>query len=110
MLVVSIHVSRFQSWGVFTNDASVAEKDTLCRCFAVGATRRTDPCFYLVPAGLNPGDTYQLVFVTAGGHNAYSTPDIGVYNAFVQAQAELFGSITENYGIHWHAIAFDCYY
>lgn len=40
------------------------------------------------PAGLNPGDRYQLLFVTADFFTATST-DISVYNAEVNAEAAL---------------------
>ena len=57
----------------------------------------------LVPDGLQPGDMYHLVFVTEGTRDATST-DIADYNAFVQAEAERPGAITENFGIEWFAI------
>lgn len=41
-----------------------------------------------LPPGLNPGDTYRLVFVTAGTHTALDT-DIAEYNSFVTTQANL---------------------
>ena len=41
-----------------------------------------------VPPGLNPGDTYRLVFVTDATTNAISG-DIATYNSFVTAQANL---------------------
>ena len=40
-----------------------------------------------LPAGLNPGDEYQLVFLTSGQTDATSN-DIGTYNIFVQGEAE----------------------
>jgi hypothetical protein len=42
----------------------------------------------LLPADLNPGDTYQLVFVTSGTIMARDS-EIRVYNDFVQAAADL---------------------
>ena len=39
-----------------------------------------------VPPGLNPGDTFQLVFVTGSVENP-SSNDIGIYNEFVQTEA-----------------------
>lgn len=39
-----------------------------------------------LPTGLNPGDQYRLVFVTAGARDAQSA-DIGTYNTFVTDQA-----------------------
>ena len=58
-----------------------------------------------VPAGLNPGDEYQLVFVTSGFINAISD-DISVYNDFVNAQAKLNPSLTgTDLGVTWTAIA-----
>jgi len=40
------------------------------------------------PIGLNPGDSYRMVFVTAGTRDALST-DIADYNAFVDGEAGL---------------------
>ncbi len=58
-----------------------------------------------VPAGLNPGDEYQLVFVTSGVIGATS-PDIAVYNDFVNAQAALNPSLTgTDMGVTYSAIA-----
>lgn len=54
-----------------------------------------------VPTGLQPGDTYQLVFVTKGTRDALST-DINDYNAFVQDQANDSGYTA---GVSWKAIA-----
>ena len=52
-----------------------------------------------VPAGLNPGDVYRLVFVTSGTIDATSS-DITTYNDFVNAQASTLGL-----GNIWRAIA-----
>jgi hypothetical protein len=57
-----------------------------------------------VPAGLSPGDTYQLVFVTAGLTDALST-DIADYNNFVQTQAALNPTMTgTDSGVTYSAI------
>ena len=49
----------------------------------------------VVPTGINPGDTYQLVFVTAGTIDALSqSPDIADYHDHAQAQAALNPSMT----------------
>ena len=40
----------------------------------------------IVPTGLNPGDTYRLVFVTSTGRDGTSS-NIADYNAFVTASA-----------------------
>jgi len=59
----------------------------------------------IVPVGLNPGDTYHLVFVTSGGRDATSS-DIDDYNDFVQAQAALSPAITgTDLGVQYFAIA-----
>ena len=60
----------------------------------------------LIPPELegDEGAQYQLVFVTDGARDATSS-NIADYNDFVQSQAEALGSITENYGITWKAIA-----
>jgi len=47
----------------------------------------------VVPAGLSPGGTYHLAFVTHGTTNATSY-NIDDYNSFVQAQAALNPSLT----------------
>lgn len=57
-----------------------------------------------VPAGLMPGDTYHLAFVTRDGIDATST-DIADYNAFVMAQAALNPSLTgTTEGVIWNVI------
>ena len=57
------------------------------------------------PPGLNPGDEYQLVFVTSGTRNGASG-SIADYNAFVQTQAALNPSLTgTDDGISYTAIA-----
>lgn len=56
----------------------------------------------VVPAGLNPGDTYQLAFVTAGTRNA-AFSNISTYNTFVQTEAGLNTSLT-GAGVNWSVI------
>ena len=56
----------------------------------------------LAPAGLSPGDTYQLAFVSSTQTTAVSG-DIGTYNAFVQNLADLAG-IGVSESITWSAI------
>ena len=58
----------------------------------------------LTPTGLNPGDAYQLAFVTSTKIDALSNV-IGVYNAHVQAAADAAFSGTVLDGISWTAIA-----
>jgi len=59
----------------------------------------------VVPAGLSPGDTYQLVFVTDGTIDATSSI-IGNYNTFVQTQATQNAALTgTDMGVTWTAIA-----
>ena len=55
-----------------------------------------------VPAGLSPGDTYHLVFVTSTTRDATST-NIDDYNDFVQAAANAAG-LGDTVGITWKAI------
>ncbi len=57
-----------------------------------------------LPPGLQPGDHYQLAFVTAGARNATS-PDIADYNAFVNAQANLSPDLAA-LATTWRAIAY----
>jgi hypothetical protein len=61
------------------------------------------PAALLVPAGLAPGEPYQLAFVTSLGTGATSG-DIGFYNAFVQAAADAAG-IGATEAVTWSAIA-----
>jgi len=59
----------------------------------------------IIPAGLNPGDTYHLVFVTDGTRDATSS-DIEDYNDFVQGEAALNPVMTgTDLGVQYHAIA-----
>ena len=51
-----------------------------------GIASRSDAAIITVPPGLNPGDTYRLVFVTSLTRDAVSS-DIGVYNDFVSTAA-----------------------
>ena len=58
------------------------------------------------PLGLQPGDTYQLVFVTSGTTAATST-SIASYNAFVTAQAAnnpTLAAFDTLHGVTWTAI------
>src|SRR5271157_2532988 len=48
------------------------------------AVAKADP--FMPPAGLAPGSTYRLVFVTSTTNQATDT-DIGIYNSFVSAAA-----------------------
>jgi hypothetical protein len=56
-----------------------------------------------VPAGLQAGEHYQLVFVTAGARDALS-PDIAAYNLFVNVEANLSPELAA-LGTTWRAIA-----
>ena len=56
----------------------------------------------LMPAGLNPGDTYHFAFATSTTRNAAST-DIADYNAFVQAAADAAG-VGSSEGVDWFVI------
>jgi hypothetical protein len=58
-----------------------------------------------VPVGLQPGDSYHLLFVTRDSRNA-SAAFITSYNNFVQEQAELNPSLTgTDQGITYNAVA-----
>lgn len=56
-----------------------------------------------VPAGLSPGDTYQVAFVTDSVTDAVST-SLSTYDAFVESEAVEPGAITVNWGIGWSPI------
>ena len=57
-----------------------------------------------VPPGLNPGDQYQLVFVTQGTIDGVSAL-FSDYNAFAQSEAALNPSLTgTDQGVTWNAI------
>lgn len=56
-----------------------------------------------IPTGLNPGDTYRLVFVTSTGRDGTSS-NIADYNAFVTAAANSQAALAA-LGTTWTAIA-----
>jgi hypothetical protein len=68
--------------------------------FALSGSAHAEAVF---PAGLNPGDTYRIVFVTSTTRNAQST-NINDYNDFVSAAANL-SSILGGIGTTWTALA-----
>ena len=55
-----------------------------------------------IPSGLNPGDHYQLIFVTSTARDATSS-NISDYNAFVNTAAKHSGSLVSN--VLFYAIA-----
>jgi hypothetical protein len=74
---------------------------------ALAAALLVPPAFagpITLPAGLQPGDHYQLAFVTAGTRDALS-PNIADYNAFVTAQANLSPDLAA-LATTWRAIAY----
>lgn len=68
----------------------------------VGLLVHSAPAAAPVPSGLNPGDTYQLIFVTSGTRDATSL-NVADYNAFVQTAADNAG-IGASMGITWKAV------
>lgn len=77
---------------------------TLFALLALFITPAVTKAAVFVPAGLNPGDTYQLAFATLGTIGATS-PDILTYNNFVQAQAATNPELTgTDMGVNWFAI------
>lgn len=56
-----------------------------------------------IPAGLQPGDTYHLLFNSSTMTNSFSS-DIGFYNDFVQSAADAAG-IGSSEGVTWNALA-----
>ena len=72
---------------------------------AVGLMVATSFADVFVPAGLNPGDYYHLIFTTSGAMVAQND-DIAVYNLFVNTQAALNPALTgTDMGVNWSAIA-----
>lgn len=58
----------------------------------------------VVPAGLNPGDSYHLAFITDGKRDATST-NIADYNVFVTGEAALNPGLTgTTMGVQWFAM------
>ena len=57
-----------------------------------------------LPAGLNPGDKYRIVFVTSGMRDANAT-GLFPYNSFVDDAANAIGTLTEPLNATWKAIA-----
>ena len=68
-------------------------------CLVIALFLISDSAFgsIFVPDGLQPGDMYHLVFVTDGARDGESNA-IADYNAFVQAEAERSGAVTERTG------------
>jgi hypothetical protein len=62
----------------------------------------SDAAIVTVPAGLNPGDTYRLVFVTTDTTTATST-NIADYNAFVTSEADSVSALAD-LGATWTVI------
>lgn len=55
----------------------------------------------IVPDGFNPGDSYQVIFVTS--KTAGNVPDISYYDNFVKSAADLAG-IGSTIGVTWKAV------
>ena len=83
------------------------ERDTLpteqYRVYGLSEQLVVPPEPAVVPADLNPGDPYHLVFVTQGMRDGTSAA-IADYDAFVNAEAALNPSVTGT-GVQWYAIA-----
>lgn len=61
------------------------------------------------PPGLQPGDSYHLVFVTEGSRDPFDNDNpadsnIAIFNEFVQSEARREGALTEDYEIDWYVI------
>lgn len=69
----------------------------------VGIASRMDAGIITVPAGLNPGDTYRLVFVTSTTRDAASS-NINDYNTFVTSAANSSPGLSA-LSAQWFAIA-----
>jgi hypothetical protein len=54
----------------------------------------------VIPPNLSPGSQYQLLFITAGTHDATSS-DLAIYDDFVAAQADLNSSLSSR---TWHTV------
>lgn len=57
-----------------------------------------------LPAGLSPGDTYRIAFVSSVIRDAQS-PNVNDYNSFVNSAANASGTLTEPLNTTWTAIA-----
>jgi len=67
----------------------------------VGGTASATQISLSTPAGLNPGDHFRFLFLTAGTQAATST-DIGDYNTFVNSQAA--NATYEGSVVSWKAV------
>jgi hypothetical protein len=56
-----------------------------------------------VPAGLNPGDEYRLVFVTSWNYGFPSSTDIGTYNTIVNDLAQSVPELAE-LNVQWNVL------
>ena len=74
-------------------------------CAACALSSRLDAAVVINPLawGLNPGDTFRLVVITAGGTNATST-SIATYDTFVNSQG-LSGITYDGTALTWQALA-----
>lgn len=82
----------FFSVGFFT--------DHMVQAGPVYLLNSSDP---LVPAGLNPGDQFHIIFVTHGSTNAASS-NISDYDNVAFIQANAIGNIVSRPGLNWKAV------
>jgi hypothetical protein len=59
---------------------------------------------FRAPAGLNPGDSYRVAFVTSSGRSAASSTNISVYNNWVNDIANTGSTLTASLGVNWTVI------
>lgn len=80
----------------------------LTLALAILVSARVEAAVTTIPTGLNPGDTYRLMFVTSTRIQASST-DIAYYNSFVQTSANAadigIGSTIFGTDVSWFAFA-----
>ncbi|MCP4277897.1 MAG: hypothetical protein GY779_16250, partial [Gammaproteobacteria bacterium] len=82
----------------------IARTLTIYFCLLTGAVSALDAPLAMVPAGLNSGDEFYIIFVTSGTTDAVSM-DIADYNAFVNTQADNSGvKGTDDATITWKAV------
>jgi hypothetical protein len=95
---MSFRVPRFAAMALRRTSVVIA---MLAGCL-VAASASATPISLATPAGLNPGDQFRFVFVTASKIAADVSSDIEFYNSFVNTQAA--GATYGGSTVSWKAI------